>query len=176
MQKKICYDIGNAYWFYYEHEESGQAHAVVWFEEAARVYQDIPQKETELRRCALYIEIGSFYKKVIAAQIDGSDAGMYGDYWRRLVSWKTLNDENPDRELITLRMYRELVTRSMEYAKYMREDGVEKEEILLAFDSIETDMLQMERLATGNVRREIAAIRGLMDGANELLDSSYGDV
>lgn len=172
----FCYDIGNAYWFYYEHEESRQTHAVVWFEEAARVYQDISQKETELQRSRLYIEIGSFYKRIVAAQIDGSDAGMYGNYWRKLVSWKALNDKKPDRELITLRMYREVVTRSMEYAKYMREDGISKQEILTVFISIEADILQMERQATESVRQEIEAIRGLLDGADELLDSSYEDV
>lgn len=172
----FCYDIGNAYWFYYEHEESRQTHAVVWFEEAARVYKDIPPKETELQRSRLYIEIGSFYKRIVAAQIDGSDAGMYGDYWRKLVSWKALNDKKPDRELITLRMYRELITRSMEYAKYLREDGISKQEILTVFTSIEEDIMQMERQATENVRQEIEAIRGLLNGADELLDSSYEDV
>lgn len=172
----FCYDIGNAYWFYYEHEESRQAHAVVWFEEAAGIYESMPQKETELQRCRLYIEIGSFYKKVIAAQIDGSDAGMYGDYWRKLVTWKEWNDKNPDRELITLRMYRELVTRSMEYAKYMREDGITKQEILSVYAAIETDMLRMQQQATENVRQEIYTVRKLLEGAAGLLDSSYADV
>lgn len=172
----FCYDIGNAYWFYYEHEESRQAHAVVWFEEAASIYGSMPQKETELQRSRLYIEIGSFYKKVIAAQIDGSDAGMYGDYWKKLVIWKEWNDKNPDRELITLRMYRELVTRSMEYAKYMREDGITKQEILSVYAAIETDMLRMQQQATENVKQEIQTVRELLEGAAGLLDSSYTDV
>lgn len=169
----FCYDIGNAYWFYYEHEESRQAHAVVWFEEAARIYETMPEKETKLQRSRLYVEIGSFHKQILAAQIDGSDAGMYGDYWRKLVAWKAMNDEQPDRELITLRMYQELVTRSMEYAKYLWEDGIGKQEILEVYASIEVDMLRMEQQATQSVRQEIEAIRGLLEGADSLLDSSY---
>ena len=169
----FCYDIGNAYWFYYEHEESRQAHAVVWFEEAARIYETMPEKETKLQRSRLYVEIGSFHKQILAAQIDGSDAGMYGDYWRKLVAWKAMNDEQPDRELITLRMYRELVTRSMEYAKYLREDGISKQEILEVYASIEAQMLRMEQQATQSVRQEIEEIRGLLEGAELLLDSSY---
>lgn len=171
----FCYDIGNAYWFYYEQEESRQAHAVVWFEEAARIYEKLPQKDRELQRSKLYIEIGSFYKKIVAAQIAGLDVGMYGEYWRKLITWKAWNDENPDRELITLRMYRELVTRSMEYAKYLREDGITKQEILGVYMEIEADMLQMKKQATENVRQEIAAIMELLDGADELLASSYAD-
>lgn len=122
------------------------------------------------------MEIGSFHKQILAAQIDGSDAGMYGDYWRKLVAWKAMNDEQPDRELITLRMYRELVTRSMEYAKYLREDGIGKQEILEVYASIEVDMLRMEQQATQSVRQEIEAIRGLLEGADSLLDSSYTDL
>lgn len=171
----FCYDIGNAYWFYYEHEESRQAHAVAWFEEAVKIYEKLPQKDRELQRSRLYIEIGSFYKKIIAAQIAGADVGMYGDYWRKLVTWKAWNDENPDRELITLRMYRELVTRSMEYAKYLREDGITKQEILRVYIEIEEDMLRMQKQATENVRQEIAFITELLEGAEGLLDSSYSD-
>lgn len=171
----FCYDIGNAYWFYYEHEESRQVHAVAWFEEAARVYESISEKEIELRRSRLYKEIGSFYKKIAASQRDGSDAGMYGDYWKKLITWKAINDKQPDRELITLRMYRELITRSMEYAKYLREDGISKTEILEVYASIEGDMLQMEQQATQSVKQEIEEIQGLLKGADVLLDSSYED-
>lgn len=171
----FCYHIGNAYWFYYEHEESRQVHAVSWFEEAARVYESIPEKEIELRRSRLYKEIGSFYKKIAALQIDGSDAGMYGDYWKKLITWKAINDKQPDRELITLRMYRELITRSMEYVKYLREDGISKREILEIYAAIEGDILQMEKQATQGVKQEIEEIQGLLKGADVLLDSSYGD-
>lgn len=172
----FCYDIGNAYWFYYEHEESRQAHAVVWFEEAAKVYEGTEGREAELRRSLLYMDMGGFYKKIIAAQIEGVDAGMYGDYWTKLVAWKQMNDVQPDRELITLRMYRELVTRSMEYARYLCEDGIRQQEILEIYASIEADLLRMEQQATQNVRQEIEAIRRLLDGAGELISSGYADV
>lgn len=172
----FCYDIGNAYWFYYEHEESRQTHAVVWFEEAVKVYEGMEERKEELRRSLLYMDMGGFYKKIIAAQIEGVDAGMYGYYWTKLVAWKQMNDVQPDRELITLRMYRELVTRSMEYARYLCEDGIRQEEIQEVYASIEADLLRMEQQATQNVRQEIAAIRGLLEGADELISSGYTDV
>lgn len=169
----FCYDIGNAYWFYYEQGESRQSHAVVWFEEAARIYEHIPSKETEYLRSRLYIEIGSFYKKIVAAQISGTDIGMYGEYWKRLVSWKALNDKKPDRELITLRMYRELVTHVMEYTKYLYQDGIKKREIQEVLAVIETDMSKMEQQATEHVKREITIIRELLEATEKLLDSGY---
>ena len=72
-------------------------------------------------------------------------------------------------------MYRELVTRSMEYVKYMREDGIGKQEIQAVFASIETDMAKMEQQATGNVKQEIEAIRELLKAAEGMLDSGYAD-
>ena len=149
---------------------------MAWFEEAAGIYEKLPQKEMELQRSRLYTEIGSFYKKIVAAQIAGSDAGMYGDYWRKLVTWKEWNDKKPDRELITLRMYRELVTRSMEYGKYLREDGITRQEIQSVYAAIETDMLRMEQQATESVRQEILGIQELLAGADELLDSYYRNI
>lgn len=54
-----------------------------------------------------------------------------------------MNDENPDRELITLRMYHEMIVRVTEYARYLMDDGVTREEIMAAFDSIVADMARM---------------------------------
>lgn len=169
----FCYDIGNAYWFYYTHEESRQSHAVSWFDSAMNIYAENPDKAMEYKRSMLYVEIGNFYKKILAAQIDGTDAGMYGEYWKQLVTMKQMNDENPDRELITLRMYREIVSRSTEYAKYLREDGVEKQDILAMYAAISEDMKKMESTATSTVKEEIANIRTLITNADNMLDSSY---
>ena len=100
----LCFRIGNAYWFYYEHQESRQSTAVPWFTTAASYYANMEGMEQEYKRCNIYIEIGNFYKKIIAAQIEGTDEGMYGTYWQNLIELKKLNDAAPDRELITLRL------------------------------------------------------------------------
>ena len=127
----------------------------------------------EYKRGNLYIEIGSFYKKVLAAQIAGTDSGMYGEYWRQLSKLKALNDEQPDREIITLRMYREIVNRCTEYSAYMQEDGISKEEILSMIEQIDTDMDEMEVNATSAVKEEISGIREGIVNAIKMVDSSY---
>ncbi|MBQ2116822.1 MAG: serine/threonine protein kinase [Lachnospiraceae bacterium] len=169
----FCYEIGNAYWFYHVREEVRQSGAVSWFETANRYYIDLSDKEMEYKRGNLYIEIGSFYKKVLAAQIAGTDSGMYGEYWRQLSKLKALNDEQPDREIITLRMYREIVNRCTEYSAYMQEDGISKEEILSMIEQIDTDMDEMEVNATSAVKEEISGIREGIVNAIKMVDSSY---
>ena len=169
----ICFKIGNAYWFYYSHSESRQSTAVPWFTTAAVYYENVPQMEQEYKRCNIYIEIGNFYKKIVTAQIEGTDAGMYGAYWNNLVELKILNDISPDRELITLRLYEEIVTRSMEYAKYLREDGITKEEINAIYEGITADMDSMQENATEKVYEEIEGLRALMKQADMMIRSSY---
>lgn len=169
----FCYEMGNAYWYYYEHEESRQARAVSWFQTARDYYEQDSTKAAEYRRCRLYIELGTFYKTVIASQIDGTDAGMYGAYWDSLVELKKLNDAEPDREIITLRMYREIASRVVEYVKYFKEDGVTSEEIIAMLGSVEEDMQQMEQSATSAIHQEIEAIRWILDGAHKMVRSTY---
>ncbi len=169
----LCFKIGNAYWFYYSHSESRQSTAVPWFTTAASYYENVASMEQEYKRCNIYIEIGNFYKKIVTAQIEGTDAGMYGAYWNNLIELKTLNDMSPDRELITLRLYEEIVTRSMEYAKYLREDGITKEEITAVYEGITADMDSMEENATEKVYEEIKGLRELMKQADQMIRSSY---
>lgn len=169
----FCYEMGNAYWYYYAHEENRQSRAVSWFQSAMNGYADDDTKTAEHQRCRLYVELGTFYKNVIAAQIDGTDATLYGAYWHSLMELKALNDAQPDREIITLRIYREIASRVVEYAGYFREDGVAHEEIVSVLGEIEEDLQEMEQGATGAVRKEIESIRWIIDGAHKIVRATY---
>lgn len=169
----FCYEMGNAYWYYYSHEENRKIRALNWYEPALSYFEGRSEKTLEYGRCRLYMEIGGFYKKMLAARIDGTDDGVYGRYWNSLSKLKALNDENPDRELITLRMYRELMTRVTEYARYFMEDGVPREEIEAMFDAIEDDMERMQKGAAPAVREEIEKIRTLRSLADKIVRSTY---
>ncbi len=165
--------MGNAYWYYYEHEENRQVRAVSWFQTAQEYYRADSAKAMEYRRCRLYVELGSFYKSVLASQINGTDAGMYGKYWRSLVELKELNDVEPDRENVTLHMYREIASKVVEYAVYFREDGVQGDEILAVLDALENDMAQMAQQVTSTAQHEIEAIQWIVDGAYKMVRSTY---
>lgn len=169
----FCYEIGNAYWYYYSHEENRKVRADSWYEPALSYFEGNSEKSLEYGRCRLYLEIGGFYKKMIAAQIDGTDEGIYGKYWNSLSELKALNDANPDREIITLRMYREIIMRMTEYARYFMEDGVARGEIEAMFESIDDDMNRIEKGATPAVREEIEKIRALRQLADKIVRSTY---
>lgn len=168
----FCYNCANAYWYYYIHKEGRQTHAVNWFETAVSYYKENQEKEVEYRRSQLYLQIGKFYKKILAAQIEGKDAGMYGEFWNNMVELKRMNDENQDRELVTLYLYEEIVTKSMEYARYFIEDGVMREDILSMYSDIATDLKMKKENAHNRQLEEINYIEKLIVDAEHILKSN----
>lgn len=173
---EICYDIGSTYWFYYEHEANRQSNAVPWFQSAADYFETNDEKSMEWKRAKIFIEIGNFYKKVIPAQIDGSDSGMYGEYWNNLIELKKMNDENPDRALINLRFYKEIVTRTLEYSRYLLDDGISYEEINDVLESIQEEIVSMEINASENELAEIKRIKELILSARDMISSSVSNM
>ena len=167
----LCYRIGSSYWYYYEHEEKRQAGAVAWFESAKAGFEGNPEKEQEWKRASTYVEIGNFYQRIVPAQISGTDQGMYGEYWNNLRRLKEWNDEAPDRDLVTLRLYREIVTKTLEYAGYLQEDGVPPQEMEDLLNEISQQTENMKTGAGQVLMEEIQELEQALKGAQQMLAS-----
>lgn len=167
----LCYRIGSSYWYYYEHEEKRQAGAVAWFESAKAGFAGNPEKEQEWKRASTYVEIGNFYQRIVPAQINGTDQGMYGEYWNNLRRLKEWNDEAPDRDLVTLRLYREIVTKTLEYAGYLQEDGVPPQEMEDLLNEISQQTENMKTGAGQVLMEEIQELEQALKGAQQMLAS-----
>lgn len=167
----LCYRIGSSYWYYYEHEEKRQAGAVAWFESAKAGFAGNPEKEQEWKRVSTYVEIGNFYQRIVPAQISGTDQGMYGEYWNNLRWLKEWNDEAPDRDLVTLRLYREIVTKTLEYAGYLQEDGVPPQEMEDLLNEISQQTENMKTGAGQVLMEEIQELEQALKGAQQMLAS-----
>lgn len=167
----LCYRIGSSYWYYYEHEEKRQAGAVAWFESAKAGFAGNPEKEQEWKRASTYVEIGNFYQRIVPAQISGTDQGMYGEYWNNLRRLKEWNDEAPDRDLVTLRLYREIVTKTLEYAGYLQEDGVPPQEMEDLLNEISQQTENMKTGADQVLMEEIQELEQVLKGAQQMLAS-----
>ena len=171
----FCYEIGNLYWFYYEHEESRQSNAVKWFQAAKDFYETKEERSIEYKRSNLYVEIGSFYKEIIMAQVEGNDKGMYSKYWNNLVELKKYNDENPDSEMMRLRLYREVATRITEYARYFIEEDISTDEINAFLASIKDDIQNISEEANSTMAQEIEEISMLIKSAEKMLQSGISE-
>ena len=135
-------------------------------------YETAKDKDIERKRCKIYIDIGTFYKKILQAQVEGNDNGMYTEYWNDLLELKRMNDEEPDREMITLRLYKEIASRIAEYARYLLEEGITRAELEQVLISISNDMDAMELQAGNSVKNEISQIRVILSNAQDMVISS----
>ena len=61
----------------------------------------------------------------------------------------------------------------MEYAKYLKEDGITKEDIMEVYDEIAVDINTMEHNSNSKVEDEISNIKSLMEQADRMIRSSY---
>ena len=129
-----------------------------------QVLQAILRKNT-------YVEIGNFYQRIVPAQISGTDQGMYGEYWNNLRRLKEWNDEAPDRDLVTLRLYREIVTKTLEYAGYLQEDGVPPQEMEDLLNEISQQTENMKTGAGQVLMEEIQELEQVLKGAQQMLAS-----
>ncbi len=164
----FCYSVGNAYWFYYEHEESRGINAVRWYAEAQEHYQYNEERTVELKRSRLYAQMGSFRMNAVLSPENEYDKEEYIKYWNNLLELKGINDAEPDKDMITLRLYEEIARSAAEYAGFLLDGGITKAEVNELFDDIRGDVDKMEARATGSVLEEIEDVRVLLEIAEEM--------
>ncbi|NMB30635.1 MAG: serine/threonine protein kinase [Clostridiales bacterium] len=166
---EVCFELGTAYWYYYEKEESRQTSAVVWFTE---VVQYEKNNQMNKNRAMIFRDIGTFHKDIRRLQDEGNDAGHYKSYWDNLKRLKEVNDERPDREAITVRLYKEIVSQTYNYCKYYREDGIEKGEIISMLDNIETHLIKMNSTQE-RIKQEIQDLLPLIKDTTAIVNATY---
>ncbi len=166
---EVCFELGTAYWYYYEKEESRQTSAVVWF---AEVVQYEKNNQMNKNRAMIFRDIGTFHKDIRRLQDEGNDAGHYKTYWDNLKRLKEVNDERPDREAITVRLYKEIVSQTYNYCKYYRDDGIEKDEITSMLDNIETHLIEMDSTQE-RIKQEVQDLIPLIKDTTAIVNATY---
>ena len=102
------------------------------------------------------------------AQTEGNDGGMYSEYWRNLMELKRNNEEDPDREIITIRLYEEIAGCITEYARYLMEEGISQQELEQVISDMSEDMDRMEAYVGSRIQTEISQTRILLDNAESI--------
>ena len=166
---EVCFELGTAYWYYYEKEESRQTSAVVWF---AEVVQYEKNNQMNKNRAMIFRDIGTFHKDIRRLQDEGNDAGHYKTYLDNLKRLKEVNDERPDREAITVRLYKEIVSQTYNYCKYYRDDGIEKDEITSMLDNIETHLIEMDSTQE-RIKQEVQDLIPLIKDTTAIVNATY---
>lgn len=171
----FCYEVGNDFWYFYANEGERKNVAAPWFRDAYTVYQQTSVEEVKEQRCNMYLEINSIYQKMLHPSPD--DTGeSYLELWNTFKELKAANDANPDRDVITVGLYYEIVIQTSSNASNMRFAKVELKEIEDMYSDIKSELERIQESPDSNLAPQSAKeLYDLMDDAQKMLEAGYSN-
>lgn len=124
----LAYEIGKAYWYYYEydnmnHEEiTRMKSAVQWFEDSLK-YKSTAKHH---RIAKIYCEIGKFNQEITLNVKEGTDKGVYKKYYNNLKNLLEIGNSNT---VASLELYKLTVNSIDTYRERFIDDGISEEDI-----------------------------------------------
>lgn len=124
----LAYEIGKAYWYYYEYDDTNNEEitrmksAVQWFQDSMKY------KSTEKyhRIAKIYCEIGKFNQEITLNVKEGTDKGVYKKYYNNLKNLLEIGNSNT---VASLELYKLTVNSIDTYHERFIDDGIDEEEI-----------------------------------------------
>ena len=124
----LSYEIGKAYWYYYEYDDMNNEEitrmksAVQWFEDSMK-YKSTAKHH---RIAKIYCEIGKFNQEITLNVKEGTDKGVYMKYYNNLKDLLEIGNSNT---VASLELYKLTVNSIDTYRERFIDDGVNEEEI-----------------------------------------------
>ena len=165
---EFAYETGIAYWYYSEYDKSLHKRAADWLSIVAQQDTDPIRKN----RSQLMVNLSNFYGNIRRASNDGSDIGMYADFWKDLKDVKQLYDTNTDTGIMTVRLYEDIVNAIVVYANDFKIDGVTDIEIEDMLNQINEPI---DKLTNGRTEDDVNQLKSDMQAARNMLNSVYGN-
>ena len=124
----LSYEIGKAYWYYYEYDDMNNEEitrmksAVQWFEDSLK-YKSTAKHH---RIAKIYCEIGKFNQEITLNVKEGTDKGFYKKYYNNLKDLLEIGNSNT---VASLELYKLTVNSIDTYRERIIDDGISEEEI-----------------------------------------------
>lgn len=124
----LSYEIGKAYWYYYEYDDMNNEEitrmksAVQWFEDSLK-YKSTAKHH---RIAKIYCEIGKFNQEITLNVKEGTDKGVYKKYYNNLKDLLEIGNSNT---VASLELYKLTVNSIDTYRERFIDDGINEEEI-----------------------------------------------
>ena len=107
----------------------------------------------------------------------GDEAVTYRDYWEDLIQLSAGNLVEADNERTALVMYGELTGQILSRTEAFKEDGVEKEEMLLKLaeirEHLETDFSELEMNRRRQIEEELQEILRYVERAEHMVCAAF---
>lgn len=124
----LAYEIGKAYWYYYEYDNMNNEEitrmksAVQWFEDSLKY----KSTENHHKIAKIYCEIGRFNQEITLNVKEGTDKGVYKKYYNNLNDLLKIGNTNT---VASLELYKLTVNSIDTYKERFMDDGVSEEDI-----------------------------------------------
>ena len=122
---RFCYDMGLAFFYYYEEDGSKQL-SLPWFETAK---DSRTLAEAQRLRSERFYRIAEYYARLGDRNKSGDSIVSYADYWNDLLTLCRGDIKQQDNLKTAMVMYRELVCQIGAYAAEFKEAGITEDEM-----------------------------------------------
>ena len=148
---RLAYEIGLAYWYFYENS-GGKTAAANWFQEAVQSAEKMEEVPDWLQAAKIYQRISGYYERIGKENPLGEGAD-YGVLFQDLSAlWKETGFQNADAR-IRVQAAKELLACMIMEASRLQQEGVEKAELSGIMEEIQN--LSEERVLSKEQKEEL---------------------
>lgn len=164
---QFCYDMGLAFFYYYE-DVGNKSLSAKWFEVAA-ASQTLSDKEVD-RAKRLY-KIASYYNQMNNKNKAGDNTISYADYWKDLTELSSGDIAESDNIRTAMVTYQEVVAQVITHSTEFKADGVTKKQLT---DELAFITSKLEEISTMEDYKE--AEEGHLNEIKENINQAYGAI
>ncbi|MCD2492052.1 serine/threonine protein kinase [Lacrimispora sp. NSJ-141] len=160
-QIRAAYEIGQAYFYYYE-GSGGKGASAIWLSLVAGAEPGKELSERAVIRAGCLSRIAGYYEKLSIQRKTGDMEISYAEYWKDLTALMEGGMEE-DNRVTALIMYKEIISQTIFHAGTFRQAGVGREEMRGQLEQIRQKLTEWGWNGEG----ETEYIRTLMEEAEE---------
>lgn len=170
---ELAFEVGKLFWYYYDYGNSENSDnqvtrmksAIQWFADAVN-YGD--ENAAYYQMSKVYAAIGEFNRDITMNVQEASDQGQYAAYWQNIKDLLTYIETREDaNEFVQLEIYKLSYSTIETYAKKLKADGIEQDDMEAVYEQVTNDINNMETTSdtTGNIQKELKERTSLVEDA-----------
>lgn len=139
--REVAYEIGMAYWYYYEQESARKRMSVKWFQDAAAL-SGKGKGQAKYMRAVTFSRIGQYYDQLGRKNRAGDVTVTYKNYWEDLTLLIKEEIEKKDNQITALRLYEEISSAVCIRTKEFQDAGIREQQLEDMLDEVEEKVKQ----------------------------------
>lgn len=171
--REVAYEIGMAYWYYYEQESARKRMSVKWFQDVAALSGQ-GKEQAKYMRAVTFSRIGQYYDQLGRKNRAGDVTVTYKNYWEDLTLLIKEEIEKKDNQITALRLYEEISSAVCIRTKEFQDAGIREQQLEDMLDEIE-EKVKQDQSDDSQAKELISKIRiNIRLGRNKIQSTFHG--